>query len=218
MSGSEITNFYDQAYFSRQSREGAIQGKANLFMFEPFVRPTDNVVDFGCGGGFLLASLTAGSRVGIEINEYAAANARQIGIEKVVSGTEEVSSASADVVISSHALEHVESPLATVRELVRILRPGGLMVIVTPYDSLSIAFSETDPDRHLFGWSPSNLGNLAKAAGLTVLESREIKHRWPPGWVFIWKNFGPAFFHLIAGLYARVRRNRTQIRMVARKP
>jgi SAM-dependent methyltransferase len=215
---SKVTDFYDEAYFKRQSQDGLIQGKANAFMFEPFIKPTDNVLDFGCGGGFLLASLPGRSRIGVEINEHAAANARQMGLDRVLSRTEDAPSDWADVVMSSHALEHVEEPMATLRDLKRILRPGGVMIIVTPYDAVSMAYSDNDPDRHLFGWSPSNLGNLARAAGLTVLEAKEIKHRWPPGWAFIWKTFGPTIFHFTAKLCARIRRNRMQIRLVARKP
>ena len=68
MTSTKITDFYDQAYFDRQARDGLIQGKANVFMFEEFIRPTDNVLDFGCGGGFLLAAITAKARIGVEIN------------------------------------------------------------------------------------------------------------------------------------------------------
>ena len=37
-----------------------------------------------------------------------------------------------DVVISSEMLEHTERPLEALRELVRVLQPGGLLVITTP--------------------------------------------------------------------------------------
>jgi len=37
-----------------------------------------------------------------------------------------------DVVFSSHALEHTETPIAALREMCRVAKPGGLLFIVTP--------------------------------------------------------------------------------------
>jgi 2-polyprenyl-3-methyl-5-hydroxy-6-metoxy-1,4-benzoquinol methylase len=40
--------------------------------------------------------------------------------------------ASADIVISVETIEHLENPRAFIRELVRIVRPGGRVVVTTP--------------------------------------------------------------------------------------
>jgi len=40
--------------------------------------------------------------------------------------------ASADVVVSVETIEHLENPRALFRELLRIVRPGGLLVVTTP--------------------------------------------------------------------------------------
>lgn len=212
------SDFYDETYFKRQSPNGKIQGQANLFKFEEFITPAFNVVDFGCGGGFLLDAITAADKIGIEINPIAAACAKALGLTKVYPDTLAVDSSWADVVISNHALEHVEEPTKAFHEFNRILKPGGKLVVVTPYDKVSKRFDEADPDFHLFGWSPSNLGNLAKACGFKVHESEEIRHLWPPKWDVIWSRLGPAAFHASSRLYALLRTDRTQVRLVAEKP
>ena len=214
----KASDFYNDVYFRRQAPHGAIQAKANLFKFAGFVRPDSNLLDYGCGGGFLLAALKVKDRIGIEINPVAVAHANSIGISKVFTDTRPVPDAWADCVISNHALEHVEDPTKAMREFFRILKTGGNLVIVTPYDSVSTKYKEDDPDRHLFGWSPSNLGNLARVSGFDVIEATEIRHRWPPKWDLIWKYFGPSAFHFGSRIYGGLRRGRTQVRLVARKP
>ncbi|MFC7697331.1 class I SAM-dependent methyltransferase [Bradyrhizobium sp. GCM10028915] len=210
-------DFYDEKYFKRQAPHGKIQGQANLFKFEQFIAPDAKVLDFGCGGGFLLNAITAADKIGIEINPMAVASAKSLGVEKVYPDTSLVETGWADVIVSNHALEHVEEPSRVLREFQRILRPGGKLIIVTPYDSVSMRFREKDPDFHLHGWSPSNIGNLAKATGFRVIEAKELFHRWPPLWSVIWTKLGPGAFHVICWFYSLVSRKRTQVRLVAER-
>jgi len=209
--------FYDADYFARQAQHGEIQARANLFKFAEFIKPGGNVLDFGCGGGFLLSALDAEDRIGIEINPTAIAHAKSIGIPNVFPDICQVADEWADYIVSDHAMEHVENPSNSMKEFFRVLKPGGTMVIVTPYDGVSTPYRENDPDRHLFGWSPSNLGNLGRSQGFKVIEAKEICHRWPPKWETIWRRLGPSAFHLTSQVYGRLRRDRTQVRLVATK-
>lgn len=206
---------YNAEYFAWQSEYGPVGGLANEFKFSPYVKPDDVVLDFGCGGGFLLQVLNAKRKIGVEINPVAREEAGRRGIE-VHGSLADVASGTVDTVISNHALEHVEDPMSTVREFRRVLKPGGVAVIVTPYDTAGEPFRLDDRDFHLFGWSPANLGNLMRAAGFNVLEVAEIKHRWPPKWNVILDRFGISVFHLVCRAYARLRGGRTQIRVVCR--
>lgn len=48
-------------------------------------------------------------------------------------GLEQLETDSYDAVISSHVLEHIANPIAALREWMRVLRPGGNLLIVLPH-------------------------------------------------------------------------------------
>src|SRR5215470_19433637 len=121
------------AYFAWQSAGGAFGAQINRRKFAAYIRATDVVLDFGCGGGFLLASLACAERIGVEINPLARAHAASLGLRCYADMTP-VPDASVDVIVSDHALEHVPYPLAALREWHRLLKPGGRAIVVTPID------------------------------------------------------------------------------------
>jgi hypothetical protein len=49
-----------------------------------------------------------------------------------------------DVVIANHVLEHVKSDMAAMSEIIRVLKPGGLAILQTPY-SETLSTSVEDP-------------------------------------------------------------------------
>ena len=79
----------------------------------------------------------------------------------------ELASQSTDVVISGQALEHIEFFWETMREIARVLKPGGLCCIIAPSSGPEHRFP-LDCWRFL----PDGLGALARYAGLDVLEAR----------------------------------------------
>src|SRR5712691_11890511 len=86
-----------KAYFEYQEAAGELGARLDRWKFEESVRTTDTVVDFGCGGGALLAGLSAARKIGIEVNEPAREAARLRGLE-VVSASGELDDGIADVV------------------------------------------------------------------------------------------------------------------------
>jgi 2-polyprenyl-3-methyl-5-hydroxy-6-metoxy-1,4-benzoquinol methylase len=93
------------------------------------------IVDVGCGAGRLRTFL------GDMLESYAGVDA--IEYEGLGSGVAfmradlnrdpiPVPDHSADVAISIETIEHLENPRAFVRELVRIVKPGGWVVVSTP--------------------------------------------------------------------------------------
>src|SRR5260370_16308992 len=111
---NESNHYKDTAgskYFEWQNANGAIAGRIEARKFKPYGKPTDGVLDFGCGGGHVLRNLDCARRVGIEINPSARIAAAELGIEchEVIAGVEDESF---DVIISNHALEHVPFPIS----------------------------------------------------------------------------------------------------------
>jgi len=206
---------YNAEYFRWQQAIGEVTGRANRFMYQPYIGPQDRVVDFGCGGGYLLSQLCCASKAGIEINESARRHAETLGI-RAVGSPEALGAESADVVISSHALEHTHDPLKALVGLRGLLRAGGTLVLVTPYER-RMPWRPNDINQHLFTWSPMNLGNLASLAGFQVEDCRVIYHRFPPKALRLESLFGPRLFHQLCLVWGRLSRSVVQVRLVARK-
>lgn len=73
-----------------------------------------------------------------------------------------------DVVIAAEVLEHAADPHASVTELLRVLRPGGWLVISLPID-LDIAMHPT-----VFG-TETEILNFFSSFSLTLCESKVVK-------------------------------------------
>ena len=196
-------NVYDPKYFEWQSKRGIIGGEIDVFKFNKHIRPSDKVIDFGCGGGYILKNITALEKVGVEINPSARAMAEQIGIA-TVSSINDLNNEWADIIISNHALEHVENPLDTLKELYKKLKKGGQIIFVVPCESIRFKYNKENIDKHLYTWSPINLGNLFNSAGFKVDEVKPFYHRWPPKAIFLYNLFGKRIFNLLSKLWGRL--------------
>lgn len=211
------TSHYDEDYFAWQREIGQFGAWADLPRFQPYVRNDSRLVDFGCGGGFLLNALNAREKVGIEVNPVAREAAHRLGLD-VRPSPADVQDAWADVIISNHALEHCAHPLAELEALRTKIRPGGVFVCVVPSETARRTYDPSDHNRHLYTWSPLNLGHLFDEAGYTVEEAEEVVHRWPPFARQIARVGGRPLFDLASRAYGHLRRSLSQVRVVARVP
>jgi 2-polyprenyl-3-methyl-5-hydroxy-6-metoxy-1,4-benzoquinol methylase len=207
--------YYKEDYFNWQKEIGEFEGQIGLFKFKDYIKPTDSVIDFGCGGGYLLRNLSCGKKIGIDPNKTAQETAKRNGLE-VYSSIEEIPDNFADVVISNHVLEHVLCPFESLSLLRRKVKVGGKLIFVVPHHSPCDGFRENDFNQHLYTWSPLTLGNLFKAAGYNIVKVDTIRHKWPPGYKKIRKLFGRHLFHFASRIYA-IFRNSYQIRVIAEK-
>lgn len=211
-----VTSHYDEEYFAWQVKVGTFGGWANKIKFGQTVRPTDTVLDFGCGGGFLLQALDCAKRIGVEINPVARETARRNGV-LIYASTAEVPDASVDIIISNHALEHTHRPLDELKALLTKLKPGGKLCIVVPCETIKMAWRPDDGHQHLYTWAPNNLGNILGLAGFAVDRVEPFIHRWPPHYERIAK-LGPTLFHLACMVYARWNTQHFQVRAFAHRP
>ena len=83
-----------------------------------------------------------------------------------------------DIITFNHVLEHVNNPLKTIKEIHRILKKDGALIIGVP-NSNSLAYwlfkknwYQLDVLRHLFNFSDKNLGNLLKKEGFKIKKVR----------------------------------------------
>jgi 2-polyprenyl-3-methyl-5-hydroxy-6-metoxy-1,4-benzoquinol methylase len=210
-----VSKHYDRSYFDYQASIGEFGGMANADKFLGFIKPEDDVLDFGCSGGWLLKNIPCRAKMGVEVIPEAAQIARENGVE-VFSTSYEVPDRSADVIISNHVLEHTLEPLRELGALRSKLRPGGRAIFVVPCESVDASYKPGDVNHHLYSWSPMNLGNLFTEAGYTVIECKPFLHKWPPMYRSIARFGGKAIFDLASRLYARISRSYSQVRIVAK--
>lgn len=211
-----ISGHYDDQYFAWQTSIGEFGGWANQSKFSNYISLDSKVLDFGCGGGFLLKNLNCAKKIGVEVNPAAVETARKHGIE-VYNRVDDVPDEYVDVVISNNALEHTLQPLEELKSLYRKLVPGGMIVLVAPCESISYGYRPNDVNHHLYSWSPMCLGNLFSEAGFSVIESKPYIHKWPPKYRLIASWGGRALFNLACRIYGRLERSWFQVRVVAEK-
>lgn len=210
------SNHYDEKYFSWQESIGRFGGWAELPKFSALIEPHHCVVDFGCGGGYLLKELDCKKKLGVEINPAAAAIAATNGVI-VAKSASELPDDCADVIISNHALEHTLNPYQELKQLHRVLKPDGKIVVVVPCETIHSKFIEKDINNHLYTWNPMTLGNLLTEAGFCVIDSSPYFHKWPPTKEFIVRFFGRGMFHCISRIYAHIDRRNFQVKCIANK-
>lgn len=95
------------------------------------------LLDVGCGfGAFSARAVARGARVtSLDIGLQLLGRTRQLCGSRAVNADAckiPFANASFDVVISSECIEHTLDPVAALREIARVARPGGLVVVTTP--------------------------------------------------------------------------------------
>lgn len=129
----------------------------------PPARPGEVLVDVGCGGGLLAPHVTGYVHVGVDLTASALARAASHDVVPVRGDAARLPLAdgTAAVVVAGEILEHVPDPEAVVAELVRVLRPGGTVVIDTIGDSALARFALVTVAERLPGGPPPRIHDPA---------------------------------------------------------
>ena len=142
---------------------------------------TGVLADVGCGTGGLVREVRGrfAGIVGIDAVRYEGLPADVTFVRADLdTGRLPLDDASADVTAAVEVIEHLENPRAFVRELTRITRPGGWIVITTPnqLSALSLltlvvkgrfsAFQERDYPAHRTALLEIDLRRIAAECGL----------------------------------------------------
>ncbi len=120
----------------RQVRERVWQVLCRHF-FQRYVRETDVTLDLGCGFGEFIRFIRAGRKIAVDANpdvaallpseiEFHLADARRLSF---------IASSTVDVCFTSNFFEHLPSKQeldAMLTEILRVLRPSGLLIALQP--------------------------------------------------------------------------------------
>lgn len=135
-------------YFGKAVRESAIA--------KAYLRPEMSVADVGAGTGFVAAGLAPlvkrvhvvdGSTAMIEVAKKNLSEFSNIEYHEADGASLPFSENSLDAAFANMYLHHTTDPLAAIREMVRVLRPGGRLVI-------------TDMDEHTHAWLKEEMADM----------------------------------------------------------
>jgi methionine biosynthesis protein MetW len=126
-------------------------------LYERHIPPDSDCLDFGCGDGRtsgLWLSGHARSYVGLDVSANAVELAQEAGLDaRVLEDGSHVpfDDRSFDAIVCIEVLEHVFEPQVVCSELLRVLRPGGTLIITVP----NVAYWRRRLDFFVLGrWNP----------------------------------------------------------------
>jgi len=179
-----IVNSYNDSEFVQRYARARPRPPADLLTLLSRLqgpRAPQLVVDLGCGTGLSTVAWRGRARraIGIDRNPNMMALARPGGGVEFREGKADhtgIPSASADLVTCSQSF-HWMAPSSTIREIARILRPGGVFAAYD-YAVPPLILPELDPElRRLFRWTGLPEIPVEKARHLARL-ARSRRFRW----------------------------------------
>lgn len=210
--------YYDENYYAWQRRLGELGADIDLWKFDKYIQKKDMVLDFGCGGGFILSKLKCEKKYGIEINSTAVKEAKRQGITIFNTIDDIPKNLKFDYIISHHALEHITNPYETIEKLGQYLKPKGKMIHVVPIDDWRIQrrYTQKDINQHLYTWNPLLLGNLFVKAGYTIERIDILTHAWLPFSKYFYRILPKFLYFFFCRIWSFITLNR-QIRIIVSK-
>ena len=146
---------WNRAVFARRT------GEVARFL-APHLRPGMRLLDCGCGPGSITVDLARtvapGEAVGIDLREDALAQGRALARERSLANvTFETASVyqlpypdrSFDAAFACAVLQHLAAPLAALKEMRRVLKPGGVIGIVDGSSTITFRYPT---NAHLDTW------------------------------------------------------------------
>ncbi|MGB7067964.1 MAG: class I SAM-dependent methyltransferase [Pyrinomonadaceae bacterium] len=140
-------------------------------------RQSNRLLDIGFGAGTILeiASEIGWQPFGLEVSKPAIEQARTKGFQVFHGSLSEAAYPDSyfDVVTASEILEHLPDPEKDLREIARILRPGGLLWATTPsacsasFRVLGLDWSILCPPEHIQLYSKTGASLMLKKAGFS---------------------------------------------------
>ena len=152
---------YDKAYFEKLIHRTRFQLWMRSFFFAPLRQYLKgNVLDLGCGIGEIANYVESREHYfGLDINPYCVEYLQRKGLWAKIGSVYQIplDTASMDVIILSHVLEHLEEPDTALAEISRVLKPSGTFIVIVP-----MHHGYTTDSTHRIFYQPKQLAELAQ--------------------------------------------------------
>jgi len=130
-----------------------------------------HILDVGCGTGANLEMLSQfGDAEGVDVSAEALAFCRERGLTKVRQGEAEhlpYDDGSFDLVTGLDVVEHLDDDVAGLKEMRRVLRPGGYVLLFVPA-FMFLWGVQDDISHHRRRYTRSGLEHAIRAAGFEI--------------------------------------------------
>ncbi|HYC31687.1 MAG TPA: class I SAM-dependent methyltransferase [Gemmatimonadales bacterium] len=139
---------------------------------ERYVRDGGRILDVGCGTGYFIESLRDRYEVhGVDPSPIAVRLCRERGLDQVRLGSayqlERCDDRGFDAVYFLDVIEHLDDDVLALREAIRVLEPGGVVVVTVP--AFMFLWSDHDVvNEHRRRYRRSQLEKVLRSVGLTV--------------------------------------------------
>jgi len=132
---------------------------------------TIRILDAGCGTGINLSYLqTRGNVCGLDISKDALQFSRSRGLSSLICGSADklpIKDELFDIVLALDVIEHIEEDLSAIKELNRVLKSGGILIITVP--AFQILWTSHDlAVHHKRRYTRPELLNILKLGGFEI--------------------------------------------------
>lgn len=214
--GAALGRYYVRGYYDKPGEDSGGVGRwlGRLFMAERALkaaagRPAGRILDIGCGEGTFLAAMSrwGWDCWGVEVSAEGAARASARPRLRVFNKPLEecgLAPNNFDLITLWHSVEHVENPAALLRQVARLLKDDGRVLLAFPnaaswdFRVFGTRWFHLDPPRHLHYFSPATMGRLLDACGLCTVRVTQVSLEYNPfGFVQSVLNFATRRFNYL---------------------
>lgn len=154
------------------------------------VKENDKILEIGAGAGFALNHISTISKkyFPLDISTHNLKRVREKTEGEIYPISGDVfnlpfPTGSFDFILLSEVLEHLNEPSAAMKEIERVLKPGGSFIVSVPYNE-TISYQmcihcnkPTPTNAHLHSFDENKLVSLVKSAGLAPIKTSKCLNK-----------------------------------------